>query len=49
MAGDRAASARGVIAAASQRPSWPGTTSNSTAAPTAIVRVPSAIAVQWNG
>ena len=38
----------GLIAAASQRPRSPGTMSNSTRAPIAIVRVPSAICVQWN-
>ena len=35
--------------AASQRPMWPATTSNWTGAPSSMVRVPSAIAVQWNG
>ena len=33
--------------AASHRPRRPGTTSNATAAPTSMVRVPSAMAVQW--
>jgi hypothetical protein len=38
----------GVIAAASQVPRWPATTSNSTAVCTAMVREPSAMRVQWN-
>ena len=35
--------------AASQRPRWPGRPRTRTSVPTAIVRVPSAITVQWNG
>ena len=37
------------IPTASQRPRGPGATVNSTATPTGISRVPSAIFVQWNG
>ena len=38
-----------MTAAASQRPMPPGRISNPTVVPTAIVRVPSVICVQWKG
>jgi hypothetical protein len=40
---------RGASSTASQRPARPATTKKLTAVPVAIVRLPSAICVQWNG